>query len=85
MQTLLHLLKAGAILILAFVGALNVQNGWRVLGTRPFRVEGDLGHGLISIDGGYGEIALGVLLLLCAWWLLRRWFLDVPPSIQRRP
>ena len=83
MQMLLHPLKAGAILILAYIGALNIQNGWRVLGTRPFRVEFDWGHGgLISIDGGYGEIALGILLLLCAWRLLARWFLDVPPPVS---
>jgi hypothetical protein len=80
MQFLRYLLKAISIFALASFGAKAMGDGWRVLGTREFRVEGDLGHGgLISIDGGYGEMGLGLLLLFWAWVLLRRWFLDVPP------
>ncbi len=72
-------LKAIATLAMTALGAKAIGDGWHVLGTREFRVEGGLGHGvLISIDGGYGEVALGVLLLSWAWMLLRRWFLDLP-------
>jgi hypothetical protein len=84
-QFLRNLLKAFCIFALASLGAKAAGDGWRVLGTREFRVEGDLGHGgLISIDGGYGEIGLGILLLFCAWTLLRRWFLDLPPVTPGR-
>ncbi len=85
MQFLRNLLKAISIFALASFGAKAIGDGWRVLGTREFRVEGDVGHGgLISIDGGYGEIGLGILLLFWAWVLLRRWFLDVPTAVSSR-
>jgi hypothetical protein len=85
MQVLRYLLKTISIFALASLGAKAIGDGWRVLGTREFRVEGDLGHGgLISIDGGYGEIGLGILLLFWAWLLLQRWFLDVPPPVSPR-
>ena len=85
MQFLRNLLKAISIFALASFGAKAIGDGWRVLGTREFRVEGDVGHGgLISIDGGYGEIGLGILLLFWAWVLLRRWFLDLPPVSPSR-
>jgi len=75
MRLLILILKALTIVALSALGVKAIRDGWHILGTREIRVVGELTNGgLIDMDGGVGELGMGVLMLLGAWFLCRRWF-----------
>ena len=71
-----------AILALAWIGAKSIHDGWRMLDLRAIRVIGEPGY--IRIDGGVGELALGVLALMGAYALSRHWLSPGQRKANRR-
>ena len=65
-------LRACAVIILALLGTKDVFDGWHMLDLSQVRVIGEPGY--IRIDGGVGELGMGLLILSGAWFLFRRWF-----------
>jgi hypothetical protein len=67
----LHL-RTCTVIILALVGAQEIFEGWRMMDLSKLGVIVEPGY--IRIDGGIGELGMGILVLYGAWFLFRRWF-----------
>jgi hypothetical protein len=76
MRRLILILKALTLFAVSAFGVKAIRDGWHILGTREIRVIGELTNGgRIDIDGGVGELGMGILILSGVWFLCRRWFM----------